>query len=919
ADYPKDKCIHQLFEEQVEKTPDNVAIVFEKEELTYKQLNEKANKLGHYLQKKGVKAETFVGICIERSLDMIIGLLGILKAGGAYVPIDIKYPEERIRYILEDSKTKNIIINSKTVDKITLTNLISNDSNYEEPIVTPKCKQIDNLNILPHPDRTLIDYSKYHKHIGIGAAKHTISIQTSRGCPYNCAFCHKIWPKKHIFRDADDVFSEILNCYEAGVSRFVFIDDIFNLNKENSGLLLEKIINSGIDIQLFFPNGLRGDILTEEFIDLMVRAGTVNIDLALESASPRIQKLIKKNLNLKNLKNSINYIARKYPHVVLELEMMIGFPTETEEEAMMTMDFINDIKWLHFPNLNILKIFSGTDMYKIAIENGITDEQINSSTTLAYHELPNTLPFSKSFVREFQANFINNYFLSKERLNHVLVHQFNNFTRSEIIEKYDSYLPASIKSIEDLLKLANIKEDFINQINYLPENYRVAPDFNLKIKKYFPEKQKRSDAYKILFIDLSLLFTSESENTLYDMYEAPLGLMYLLSYLNQEFGENINGKILKSRIDFDTFGDLKKHIADFNPNLIAIRTLSIYKDFFHVAVSKMKHWFPHIPIIAGGPYATSDYKYLLQDKNVEMVVRGEGELVLADLIRKILENGNKIPDYNELEKIKSLAYIDKETKSQNLKNVIQIDELQEQLKAEQESNLPIINKQSDLFYIIYTSGSTGKPKGVMLEHSNLTNLISFIRYKTNIDLSSVLQFVSLSFDVSAQEIFGTLLYGGKLLLIDDDIRFNPTELFKEISKNNIKTVYWPVSLTKIIFEQENKLIPRCLSHIVTAGEQLVINDNFSKYLKKNIVFLHNHYGPSETHVVTTLTIKPDEKHRKYPSIGRPISNTSVFILDKNMNLAPINVKGELYFGGNQIGRGYLKRPELTAERFVRNP
>jgi amino acid adenylation domain-containing protein len=109
ADYPKDKTIHQLFEEQVAKTPNNIAVVFEEKQLTYRELNKKANQLAHYLRKQGVKPETLVAICIERSLEMIIGILGILKAGGAYVPIDPHYPEARIQYMLEDSSAPIVL------------------------------------------------------------------------------------------------------------------------------------------------------------------------------------------------------------------------------------------------------------------------------------------------------------------------------------------------------------------------------------------------------------------------------------------------------------------------------------------------------------------------------------------------------------------------------------------------------------------------------------------------------------------------------------------------------------------------------------------------------------------------------------------------------------------------------------------
>ncbi|MBK8549766.1 MAG: amino acid adenylation domain-containing protein [Ignavibacteria bacterium] len=112
VNYPKDKTIIDLFEEQVSKTPDAAAVIFEQEKLTYKELNERSNRLAHYLQSKGVKAETLVPICIERGIEMITGILGILKAGAAYVPIDPEYPEERIRYILEDTKA-SIVLSSK--------------------------------------------------------------------------------------------------------------------------------------------------------------------------------------------------------------------------------------------------------------------------------------------------------------------------------------------------------------------------------------------------------------------------------------------------------------------------------------------------------------------------------------------------------------------------------------------------------------------------------------------------------------------------------------------------------------------------------------------------------------------------------------------------------------------------------------
>src|SRR5258708_5949342 len=107
--YPKDQCIHQLFEEQVERTPEAVAVVFENQQLTYRQLNRRANQLAHHLQRLGVGPDELVGLCVERSLDMVVGLLGILKAGGAYVPLDPGFPAERLSFMLEDAQASVLV------------------------------------------------------------------------------------------------------------------------------------------------------------------------------------------------------------------------------------------------------------------------------------------------------------------------------------------------------------------------------------------------------------------------------------------------------------------------------------------------------------------------------------------------------------------------------------------------------------------------------------------------------------------------------------------------------------------------------------------------------------------------------------------------------------------------------------------
>jgi amino acid adenylation domain-containing protein len=118
TDYPKELSLHQLFEAQVERTPDAVAVVYENEHLTYRELNSKANQLAHYLHRLGVESEMLIGICMERSLDMVVGLLGILKAGGAYVPLDPTYPPERLAFMVEDARVQVLLTQQRLIERL---------------------------------------------------------------------------------------------------------------------------------------------------------------------------------------------------------------------------------------------------------------------------------------------------------------------------------------------------------------------------------------------------------------------------------------------------------------------------------------------------------------------------------------------------------------------------------------------------------------------------------------------------------------------------------------------------------------------------------------------------------------------------------------------------------------------------------
>lgn len=230
----------------------------------------------------------------------------------------------------------------------------------------------------------------------------------------------------------------------------------------------------------------------------------------------------------------------------------------------------------------------------------------------------------------------------------------------------------------------------------------------------------------------------------------------------------------------------------------------------------------------------------------------------------------------------------------------------------------------NLLYVIYTSGSTGRPKGTAMPHGAMLNLIEWHRECMPAgEGTRVLQFAPLSFDVAFQEIFSTLCTGGTLMLLEEWVRRDTRALMELLRTQGVARLFVPPLMLQSLAEffQGKNVGPMRLQDIVTAGEQLRITPEIVNLFKQlGRCRLHNHYGPTETHVVTALTlVGGPEQWPVLPTIGRPIANTQIYVLNAHRQPVPLGVVGEIYIGGANIARGYLHRPELTAERFVHDP
>ncbi|MBK8231196.1 MAG: non-ribosomal peptide synthase/polyketide synthase [Candidatus Eisenbacteria bacterium] len=229
-----------------------------------------------------------------------------------------------------------------------------------------------------------------------------------------------------------------------------------------------------------------------------------------------------------------------------------------------------------------------------------------------------------------------------------------------------------------------------------------------------------------------------------------------------------------------------------------------------------------------------------------------------------------------------------------------------------------------LVYLVYTSGSTGRPKGVAMTHRAISNLLSWQRRDSGSEAPPrTLQFASLSFDVSFQEIFSALTAGGEVVLIDEEARRDSVELLRIVERTKVERLFLPFVALHQLAEAAaaESIYPGSLREINAAGEQLRITPALRGFFRRlPHCRLVNHYGPSETHLVTVFELSgPPEEWAELPSIGRAIPNAPVYLLDPNGEPVPIGATGELYVGGVGLARGYHDRPDLTAERFVPDP
>ncbi|MEP6804851.1 MAG: amino acid adenylation domain-containing protein, partial [Flavobacterium sp.] len=302
-------------------------------------------------------------------------------------------------------------------------------------------------------------------------------------------------------------------------------------------------------------------------------------------------------------------------------------------------------------------------------------------------------------------------------------------------------------------------------------------------------------------------------------------------------------------------------------------------------------------------------KYKIKPDDLVGIKLERSEKMITSILGVLKSGGAYVPidpSYPQ----ERIEYIEKDIKSK----VIIDEQFLELFYTKQEqyskSNPENINKPQDLAYVIYTSGTTGNPKGVMIEHGGVVNLIKVQSVRFNIsDNEIICQFSNLAFDASVEQIFLALLNGAVLSIIDKSSMYDNKAIEAFIEQKKITHFHTVPSVIEKIEPKKYSFLKR----MVSGGD--ICSVELANRWEKHCNF-YNEYGPTET-TVTAIELLHDKN--QHFSIGSPIANTQVYILDQENQLLPPYLSGKIYISGSGLARGYLNRPELTQEKFISNP
>jgi radical SAM superfamily enzyme YgiQ (UPF0313 family) len=309
------------------------------------------------------------------------------------------------------------------------------------------------IDSLPFPAYDLIDIGQYQSQLSY-AYNHRRQgvLLTSRGCVYHCTYCFSHW-KGIRLRSAENIFQEMAALYTgSGIRDFYIVDDIFNVDVKRAFELFDRIGAAGFKLRMYFVNGLRADLASEQFVDRAIQAGAVWFTYAVESAAEEIQRLVRKHLDLEKTRHIIAYTQSQ--NVAVNISTMYGFPTETREMAQRTLDWLGELpKPSLLPYHFCLRFFPGCEINQQAIEAGWDPERMGMTSRFSYNDMAMGTPtLSKHEMNEIQIEYHRRFGMSNPTAVAGAVRTLRGigYDDTEIVHMYSVLKRKMIRSVDEL-------------------------------------------------------------------------------------------------------------------------------------------------------------------------------------------------------------------------------------------------------------------------------------------------------------------------------------------------------------------------------------------------------------------------------------------------------------------------------------
>lgn len=312
---------------------------------------------------------------------------------------------------------------------------------------------IENLDDLPFPDYDAIDLPKYGTYMNYGYNRRPMGILfTSRGCPFRCTYCHIVFGKGFRARSAEGTYQEIKFLHDRyGIRDFSIVDDNFTVDKPRVEEFANLLISRGPAVRLYFPNGVRADSLDDGLLSKLKAAGTIYMTFSLETSSQRLQKVIKKHANVKKLTAIVKRACEL--NIITNLCMMVGFPTETLEDALNSLKYYEQFEKVVLPYYFSVKYYPGTELFHTAAEHGIQIDSTSYQTPYHGYEFQETPLLSRRDFERLNQRYLRRVYLNPQRIRNAVSILENHFSMDEIKEMFTLFFRRKITDIQqDILQ-----------------------------------------------------------------------------------------------------------------------------------------------------------------------------------------------------------------------------------------------------------------------------------------------------------------------------------------------------------------------------------------------------------------------------------------------------------------------------------